>query len=469
MNTDSQILKFLDKIKTPLSISGLALMILYLIVKGVLNMDIYEKIGADNTYLVVERIIKYIFFIALLSIVLGVFSYIILRLPKKKVKPIIADSTTDEEVRELVIRDLKIEKKDHHTSPVEVIDFKFVNNGEDTIFITQVSIEILEAKLDLTPHFSASYSVKFGNLVIHLTNKGWGKAIINKKSLSNVVLDHFIESYGAQVMTINPGEKKEVLRYSIKEILEDPGNPMGKLLEEKEKLISKACHALINKDGQFFLTSDVKDLLGYHEIWQIEQYFKRLDEPDADSRLQILLEGLKRSLKTGIAINTNEMSVNLFYEDEYQNNVARELNNVYSNDGYGSLYLTSNGFLFNKEHVCYCLAYPEYVYASYIETDLVGKNKSYPLSHSMKRGDIERLHLLILSKQSAEYSLRFVFHYNNSGKLISDIIKVSLFNENVKDNKPHNVIDGKRFTIKKGKIMLEDETSKSKSYLNVDI
>jgi len=86
-------MKYLDKIfdiaikvKTPLSITGLAVIILYLVIRQVLSLDVFANVGEENTYLLLSSVLDKIFWFAIIALFFGVFSYIITFLFKKKSK-----------------------------------------------------------------------------------------------------------------------------------------------------------------------------------------------------------------------------------------------------------------------------------------------------------------------------------------------------------------------------------------------
>jgi hypothetical protein len=79
------------RIQTPLGIAGLALVILYAIGRQILQMKIFDNLGASNTFLVVEGLLQKLFYLALISLFLGVATYIAniylqSRLPRRRSK-----------------------------------------------------------------------------------------------------------------------------------------------------------------------------------------------------------------------------------------------------------------------------------------------------------------------------------------------------------------------------------------------
>jgi hypothetical protein len=64
------------KIKTPLALSGLVFVVLYLLYRQVLSLDVFSNIGANSTFLLLQNVLGKLFLLALLALVLGVGSYL---------------------------------------------------------------------------------------------------------------------------------------------------------------------------------------------------------------------------------------------------------------------------------------------------------------------------------------------------------------------------------------------------------
>ena len=64
------------KVRTPLSLAGLMLVVLYGIYKEVLSLPVFEKIDGNSTFLLLQNILNKIFWLALLALILGVLSYV---------------------------------------------------------------------------------------------------------------------------------------------------------------------------------------------------------------------------------------------------------------------------------------------------------------------------------------------------------------------------------------------------------
>jgi hypothetical protein len=85
MEQESKIFKIVERVKTPLSITGIALMVMYLVIKKVLDLDIYDNVGAENTFTIIDKIINYVFIVSIVSLLLGITAYLISKFKKKRV------------------------------------------------------------------------------------------------------------------------------------------------------------------------------------------------------------------------------------------------------------------------------------------------------------------------------------------------------------------------------------------------
>jgi hypothetical protein len=80
VSMDSKIEKFIaitGKIRTPLALSALIVIVLYGIYQQVLSLDVFEKIGAAPTFLLLQNVLDKLFWLALLGLILGVLSYVV--------------------------------------------------------------------------------------------------------------------------------------------------------------------------------------------------------------------------------------------------------------------------------------------------------------------------------------------------------------------------------------------------------
>jgi uncharacterized membrane protein YjfL (UPF0719 family) len=72
----------LQRVKTPLALGGLALLVFYGVLSKVLDLKIWAPLKEGNTAALVGRVLSYTFVIALVCVVLGVASFIVTRFVK---------------------------------------------------------------------------------------------------------------------------------------------------------------------------------------------------------------------------------------------------------------------------------------------------------------------------------------------------------------------------------------------------
>lgn len=106
-----------SKIKTPLTLSGIVIVVLYAIYRQVLSLDVFEKIGSNSTFILLQNILDKLFWLALFAIILGVISYLTIFILGRK-KPLTSSS--------VVLIDASL---DPHDSPYQ----QTVENGRKTI------------------------------------------------------------------------------------------------------------------------------------------------------------------------------------------------------------------------------------------------------------------------------------------------------------------------------------------------
>lgn len=70
------ILSVANKVKTPLALSGLVVIVLYLIVKQILSLNVFSNIGSSSTFILLQNILDKVFWLAVITIFLGIGSYI---------------------------------------------------------------------------------------------------------------------------------------------------------------------------------------------------------------------------------------------------------------------------------------------------------------------------------------------------------------------------------------------------------
>jgi hypothetical protein len=336
--------------------------------------------------------------------------------------------------------------------PVEAVDFKFVNNSDETIFISKVSIEILSAQVDITPHLTVIYSIINGDISFQVANSGWGKALVSEVNLFNNILDKFEEINKPTKFTIKGGEKRSFLKYSFKKIKPGIKVEFIEFFKRRREFISNVYVSLQNRNSNILSDPNVNTLLSAHEKWHIEEFFERLVDDELDGRQKWHVDYFKDGLLDGIPIN-NQIELKLKCLDEDNNSSSIDLISETPYHNGGQLWWTLKGFAFSPNTVYYSLIPPKDIYAIHLSTELVGTKKIYNISHSIKRAEVDRFHLLFMSDKSAEYGLKLRFYYNNTGELVSEVFKIGLSVEN-NNSSFSKIKDGQRFVVVDGKLEL---------------
>ncbi len=72
----------LDRVKTPLTLAGLALLIFYGVLSKILDLKIWGQLQETSTAALLGRVLSYTFILALVCIVAGVASFLLTRFVK---------------------------------------------------------------------------------------------------------------------------------------------------------------------------------------------------------------------------------------------------------------------------------------------------------------------------------------------------------------------------------------------------
>lgn len=89
MNT---LFEIASAVKTPLALAGIVVVVLYLIFKGILKLNIYPELTRRDTFQLLNRIMTYLFILALIAIVLGFIAYILPLILDGKLGTILSES-----------------------------------------------------------------------------------------------------------------------------------------------------------------------------------------------------------------------------------------------------------------------------------------------------------------------------------------------------------------------------------------
>lgn len=74
----------IERVRTPLALAGLVIVILYALYKQILEMDIFTEVGSDATFILIDRILTYLFILAVIAVILGGLGYILSIRSKKR-------------------------------------------------------------------------------------------------------------------------------------------------------------------------------------------------------------------------------------------------------------------------------------------------------------------------------------------------------------------------------------------------
>jgi hypothetical protein len=244
---------------------------------------------------------------------------------------------------------------------------------------------------------------------------------------------------------IESGEKKKILELDLK-IDKDE---FDKILLKRSKIFSQISALLESKDINIFHYKEIDLYLSEHERWHIEEYFENLKAvPIFEQRQKWHIEYFKSKLVQYVPVN-EQISVTLEFSDENNN----EYKNEFTMEK-GDLWFNEKELKNNPKQLYYSLRKPEDIYLVILCPEK-NRNKKYNLSHYIKGGDVERLHFLFASEKTADYVVQFVFYFNKSKKIQSDLFKLSLYTENRKDFFYDKIHDGSHFALNDGEWKLQ--------------
>jgi hypothetical protein len=66
----------IERVRTPLALAGLVVVVLYGLYKQILGSDILTKVGQDQTFVLLDRILFYLFILAVTAVLLGAVGYL---------------------------------------------------------------------------------------------------------------------------------------------------------------------------------------------------------------------------------------------------------------------------------------------------------------------------------------------------------------------------------------------------------
>lgn len=126
---DASILEIATKVSTPLALAGVTLAFLYLLYRLLLRSRLLTVLGATHSFRIINRVVTYLFVLALVAIVLAISAFMVTRLvPPNR----LADGLAMVDVR--VIEKL----------PFPILDLKFRNPGLEVAYIKALEFDVID-------------------------------------------------------------------------------------------------------------------------------------------------------------------------------------------------------------------------------------------------------------------------------------------------------------------------------------
>lgn len=66
-----------ERVKTPMALSGLVVVALYLVFSRVLSLPVFGDLGQDHTYQLLHEVLRYVFWLAIVAVLLGAGSFVL--------------------------------------------------------------------------------------------------------------------------------------------------------------------------------------------------------------------------------------------------------------------------------------------------------------------------------------------------------------------------------------------------------
>jgi PDZ domain len=262
------------------------------------------------------------------------------------------------------------------------IDFKFQNAGSVTAFLWQFTVSILRASVDVTPMLTFAGKVEDGDLLVEVTNNGWGAAHdfqfqINEPTLNQIFEDSVRQYQGV----IRSGERQVILRLST-------------------------------------------DLAISHWFEVIRYKFMPCKPDDQHPRA---MDSYKLSSPTslqGIEIT----SIEAVYKFKDEHGVEHHSSNGFSINGLSMFTLTSNGTFLERHLTHMGVAESDTTYVVVVDPLKGTHKRKYSISRKIPPGDIERFHIMIVSRMSCQLQIKFIFNVDKAKVVESEEFDVSIWN-----------------------------------------
>lgn len=75
-----------SKVRTPLALCGLIVVVLYGIYRQILSLDIFSKVGETSTVVLIGGILDKLFWLAMVALVMGIASHVLVLILKSRAR-----------------------------------------------------------------------------------------------------------------------------------------------------------------------------------------------------------------------------------------------------------------------------------------------------------------------------------------------------------------------------------------------
>jgi hypothetical protein len=426
------------RVRTPLAVSGLVVVVLYLVYQQVLSLPVFSQLQAVQTFQILNSVLVYVFVLAIISIMLGFVGFIatpwLKRYSNKKysslrIVDIGEDVTLERQLDSAISRTESVgggaaARKADGTIGIDdvfykaehrhgVLDCKFMNHGTASAFVHAVEISIDEFTLDVTPILTYSLQISLedagptgayggrglvplaadrsvASLTISASNSGWGPA----EDLLIGIDEPLIRLLQATELSrsVPPGESRELVRFVRRTDAALPSDELAAFASREPAFRSRSLGIEIRG------SSDYKDAAGNSH------------------RDDVALSGLPAG-----------------YE----------------------LHLDKRGLIAVPYYPPECCVAPSPVlYTAILDPDV--RSRRYRISHGTEPGGIERFHIAVAGKKSGTYVVRLTFYVDDDRKVRSEPIRLRLEipNSTSRWGDPRGLPDGAQFKIEDGVIRL---------------
>ncbi|WP_431925422.1 hypothetical protein [Amycolatopsis tucumanensis] len=450
--------KIIGKLKTPLTLAGLAVVILYLLYQQVLNLSVLSPLQGNETFTLVDSIVSKVFWLAVVAVVFGFAGFVLTALLPRRTRPkqavvSLVGTALDPELSSPAANPPTDNRYEVLEQKFEVgaIDCKFVNRGDATAFLDSFSVLVKGVTVDRAPVLSYSYAVRGRSVVVSARNAGWGAARRMRLRLVDPVLpDLFPAQSEVTVPVVEPGATVPVLRLDP-----DPAiaGAIGDLRRRRAEFLPSVVEAMRREDDSIRASADFRALLSHHERWHVGEYFENLPRGDSPRQQWHLryVGALPETAEVPVGI-----TVTGSYETEDGNSheitrtdVRCAIDEPVSP---GVLWLGDHGFSYEFHEVSHNAVPPSTVHAVVLDAE-PGQRRDYALSRAIEPGGVERFHVALASVKSATYEIALGFRVDGREHIWSKPMPVRL--ERLHGSAlPDNLTDGASFEVRDGRLVL---------------